>query len=88
MFNCIAPLQGVFSEIHGCVSTGKEANVYHAMRSAADSTFLVQGQEGGKGAADSNHSTLQLTGAEVEVQKESHLAVKVRLPSMGPCAAL
>lgn len=22
---------GLFSEIHGCISTGKEANVYHAV---------------------------------------------------------
>jgi RIO kinase 1 len=26
--------RGVFSEIHGCISTGKEANVYHATTAA------------------------------------------------------
>jgi len=30
----------VFTEIHGCVSTGKEANVYHARRVAADAKSL------------------------------------------------
>ena len=25
--------QGVFSSINGCISTGKEANVYHAVTS-------------------------------------------------------
>ena len=25
---------GVFSEINGCISTGKEANVYHAVTSS------------------------------------------------------
>jgi hypothetical protein len=28
----IAVIQGFISEIHGCISTGKEANVYHAFR--------------------------------------------------------
>ena len=32
----------VFTEIHGCVSTGKEANVYHARRVAADAKSLKQ----------------------------------------------
>ena len=31
--------RGVFSEINGCISTGKEANVYHA--AAADGTEMA-----------------------------------------------
>ena len=31
--------QGVFSSINGCISTGKEANVYHAV--TADGNHLA-----------------------------------------------
>lgn len=31
--------KGVFSELHGCISTGKEANVYHAI--TGDGTDLA-----------------------------------------------
>lgn len=31
--------RGVFSEINGCISTGKEANVYHA--AAADGSEMA-----------------------------------------------
>ena len=36
----------VFTEIHGCVSTGKEANVYHARRVAADAKSQQQRLDG------------------------------------------
>jgi len=32
---------GVISEINGCISTGKEANVYHA-RNAEDEEFAIK----------------------------------------------
>ncbi|KNC83717.1 atypical/RIO/RIO1 protein kinase [Sphaeroforma arctica JP610] len=33
---------GVFNEIHGCVSTGKEANVYHAFTEDRDAEFAIK----------------------------------------------
>eukprot|EP01134_Creolimax_fragrantissima_P000086 CFRG0086T1 len=33
---------GVFTEIHGCVSTGKEANVYHAFTEDRDAEFAIK----------------------------------------------
>lgn len=34
--------RGVFEEIHGCVSTGKEANVYHATASGTNINSMMQ----------------------------------------------
>ena len=33
---------GLFSSLHGCISTGKEANVYHAIDEAADKHYAVK----------------------------------------------
>lgn len=38
--------QGIFEEINGCISTGKEANVYHA-HTAAGADLAVKARFGG-----------------------------------------
>ena len=39
--------RGVFEEINGCVSTGKEANVYHAFAAGVADEDEGEGEEGG-----------------------------------------
>ena len=76
----------VFTEIHGCVSTGKEANVYHARRVAADAKSLKQrGEEPtttNGGGGDDDEVTDEVTAAVVDfavkVYKTSILVFKDR----------
>jgi RIO kinase 1 len=72
--------RGLFSEIHGCVSTGKEANVYHATRGAATPATTPQAVE----QADGDESGSAWVGSTsspdlaIKVYKTSILVFKDR----------
>jgi RIO kinase 1 len=74
----------VFTEIHGCVSTGKEANVYHARRVAADAKSQQQRQDGEEEPLttttdnDSDATPTPVVDFAVKVYKTSILVFKDR----------
>lgn len=72
----------VFTEIHGCVSTGKEANVYHARRVAADAKSQQQrldGEEEPLTTTNNNDSNAApVVDFAVKVYKTSILVFKDR----------
>jgi RIO kinase 1 len=59
---------GFLEEIHGCISTGKEANVYYAKAGAAGMTALTKANEAQEGMA---------TATDRQPSKEYDLAVKI-----------
>jgi RIO kinase 1 len=70
--------QGIVGEIHGCVSTGKEANVYYATRGpCAQEHPSVMGSTGGR-AVEEEDSVMAPGGFALKVFKTSILVFKDR----------
>ena len=69
----------VFTEIHGCVSTGKEANVYHARRIVAPTARRDDADDKSGGDDSGGHApTTSVTDFAVKVYKTSILVFKDR----------
>jgi len=73
--------RGVFSEINGCVSTGKEANVYHASSGDNVPTYMLTpgtlSDVGLEGVAGNTNTISTIGEVELDTEVPPELAIKV-----------